>query len=375
MKVLIIGQLDNPHVSGKFYGGVEKSETDLIHALCTRYEVTALLPKDSSEEFPENVDIRFFPLNSRRSFEKRVSKYYETQFEYVKKVASEGFDVIISNSKRSPMVRKLSSISHPNFINVIHILPSSYGMTGLDLFKAFYESHEAGHKILSVSKYAAEEINEFAFKAKWVRENGLSKAIVVSDVSFPIVYCEAPVVVSESIFNGVAIGRSDDIRKLDFAAELFQNIPNSAIFCPQPGSNKEKEYFEKNLSVENVDVFVEKPHHYIMDRLSYSSFLLATSPKETFGISNFEAAQRGIPIVLNTKNFSHSSLEFIEGLPHTFIIDTFRKRRKEILQLMNEKIEDIYDLSLTSRQEIADSIYERYNKEKFLERIQRVIDL
>jgi glycosyltransferase involved in cell wall biosynthesis len=97
---------------------------------------------------------------------------------------------------------------------------------------------------------------------------------------------------------GVVISRMVPVKRLDLALRLGLTIITQHVD-------------DWRIDLNGEDVLLNAPHAEAMARLSKAEFLLSTWPAETFGINAFEAAERGVPVILCEDELPHASRSFL----------------------------------------------------------------
>jgi glycosyltransferase involved in cell wall biosynthesis len=375
LNILIIGQTDNPQLELSFKGGAERAERCQISALSKKHDVTFLTPADSDDfsSYPFKV-VKF--SEASRGSSKIGRGYYEKISGSIRKTLdSQKFDLVISNSKRSALIKKTNEIHHPKFIHVLHILPQSYGMTGIDLFVTLMDAKKAGKIVFAVSEYASEKINQFGNSAKYLKDINYSGDLTEKE-AFPVVYTKNHFIAKEPKNGVINISRMASEKKLKMSFELFSKIKNSSITCSMTPNDTdgEEEYSSIIPLVSYKDkLLLDQSYEVVMDNLAISGVNFSSCPKESFGIVNFEAMERGVPTITNYKE-GHASDTFLKGAPFYFPMDTFRKRTSSLIPIFEDLTDKALNLTLKDRQSLADYAYEEFNENKFIEKIERLAE-
>jgi hypothetical protein len=109
---------------------------------------------------------------------------------------------------------------------------------------------------------------------------------------------------------------------------------------------KQRGLFEHNA---NIDFRWNQPYGRIMDSFSQAKACLITWPDETFGLTAFEAAQKGVPSIIFHKGEPNCTREFLARVQEPVMIDY---RNKDFLDQAVEALKSVDD-SLHTRQKYA----------------------
>lgn len=376
MKILIVGQIGNPQYENKYLGGVERAERMQAEALSTSHDVTFLITKDSDKfsDYPFRV-IHHAENSILNNPKPRKSVYDFLAYHIKKEIENNYYDFVIINSVKSSMIKRLSTINHEKIFFILHVFPSNMGMIGFSIFESLMECKNNGHRVFTVSEFAIKEINEYGLKTKYLIENGFSGELV-EKIPFPVCYSRERFTICESKNYGISVGRISPEKMLKFSASLFSeaDFPSKIYTNYNPAY---EEYFSsvKELSIGKNQLIIDKPYEEIMKSISEASFCLSSWPKETFGLVNFEAFERGVPVILNSKKNGHASDTFLKNTDYHFPLLTYKKSRKEIKEQFLSFIEKINLMTLKERKELANFCFENYNIHRFVGDIEKIYNM
>lgn len=114
----------------------------------------------------------------------------------------------------------------------------------------------------------------------------------------PSVKCTYTQAVQEAVLPGCVLARMAQVKRLDLALGLGLTYITSHV-----------DAFRIDLTGE--EVVLNQSHAVAMEVLASSAFLVSTWGAETFGINAFEAAERGVPVILCEDGQPHASRSFL----------------------------------------------------------------
>lgn len=132
---------------------------------------------------------------------------------------------------------------------------------------------------------------------------------------------------------------------------------------------KEKDYFEFNLKWQEPQyTFRGLSHSDTLNTMSKGGILVSTWPLESWGITALEALSHGLPVLMITDTTNkHASQQIAASDTH------YRCIRRGISSKELEKIiNEMNEISLTDRQNIAKMTQEKHSLEKFTETMNKV---
>lgn len=285
---------------------------DLIRALMTldvEFHVLAPANTDRSLEFP-------FPIHYSRSNSSVVNGVRKPR-SHVKRYQDVAeldglynYDLIIENNNVTSMavlnhgawLQKTVVINHTNYLPMRTEIATCYLVAAL--------RHYFGTRTYAVSQEVADAFNNFpSHKAPIIlniTEDEWNKVGERFDGTFCIHYIKNPDYVpvpNPRKPRAVVIARNVHYRRLNRNLKLARDYGyHLTVFTD---TDKGLKY---NPSYGNVKI--NYPHHEIMSSLPEFSFAVSTSTKETSGVSNFEYASYGLPVI----HESPCSSEFLEPI-------------------------------------------------------------
>lgn len=99
------------------------------------------------------------------------------------------------------------------------------------------------------------------------------------------------------------------LSRLDKAKSIHRAFNTGTTFVVRTDDLSYQTTIQDQLDQETV--FLDKPHLTCMELLSAASVLISTWTEETSGINAFEAAERGVPVILCENGIPHASRDFL----------------------------------------------------------------
>jgi len=176
----------------------------------------------------------------------------------------------------------------------------------------------------------------------------------------------------QKLHSMVTVGRACDTKN-PFLLSKIANIVdciNYKIFTTFNSSSKtdkNEEYYSANKD-EDKYIGLDIPHTDIMTAVSKSTMYLSTCLCETFGISAFEALNRGVPIIyFKTKAQVHHGHDVFAT--HLNSVCTEKNNKEELIAAF----ERFYYYGENERRLIQEDIYKRFNIDVFRDKLDNFI--
>lgn len=326
IKILIVGQFENPITPGWFAGGTERAEQLQASTLANiGHDVTlATLP---TQYVPHKYSLYF--IDPTKNAPQNCAAIADM---------ARSFDLVISHAKRPGTIKHLAVI--PNVHHVLHVMPSIFGMVGLGIMEGMYLGYQNGHTVYCVSEYhRAETLNYMhtrkAFKGQWFE---------IDSRPFPQLVTERRYTIQPNLHrtNPVAIGRMHPEKQLDLARDA-----GFTIYATQP----DPQFPEARTGLS---------YRVIMSQLARAGVNISTWPSETMGRTPFEAACRGVPSVIHSKKGKHASTEYLPTWAYS-VVDSHRVRRPMIVEMIKGAAVPLQIMEDSKRQQLANHMWDRYN--------------
>ena len=163
------------------------------------------------------------------------------------------------------------------------------------------------------------------------------------------------------------IGRCDPVEKKPFIMKdwLRSYDWQTVVITNTPIYEKELKYLDKNSHWNNI--LLDMNHEDVMKTLSKCGTYFSSMWNETWGITALEALSHGIPLILNTKNGEHASIDLCA--------------KESFYKLVTDGVEThdaIVSFEGIDRKEIQDATWDKHNYEKwktsFINDIDRTIE-
>ena len=164
-------------------------------------------------------------------------------------------------------------------------------------------------------------------------------------------------------YDCCTIGRCDPVEKKPFLLKdwLENTTFRTMLMTNIPTDEKELKYLHKNSHWGEVMFGLD--HKDVMKTLSKSMSYFSTCSMETWGITALEALSHGVPIILNSKNGSHASVDLCAS-------DTHYKLVSEDIQLAMA----IDSFQNADRKEIQDATWDKHGYDKWKRTFENAID-
>lgn len=365
MKILLISDNYVPLVDNKRYGGAESVLMEMATALKTQgHQVSIMAPKDSSLTGFELIPIK---TESKQFYQSQgLTPPRGLNWDVCEKLkeVKDNFDLIINHHKQPFVINWLANNCKKPCISIAHNLVSLGGIAGIQTYEAYKRQREARHLVLTVSGFAYE----------------MGNATVPGSVDDYMTFMIAHERFRVRKDNGrpIQIGAFAPNKATNVGPWVFNQLPQGGdvvgyVFNGQEDYfNSFKEVFEKNSKVVWHNGI---PYSEVMELLSTSKVLIQPNAMESASAVCFEASVRGVPSIIFTKGKGHGAITG-SFLTNAFYVEYNSYNKRLFNRVINEVsalIESI-NFSIDQRQALADHIYDNYNLNKYLTRLNKFID-
>lgn len=363
MNILIIDDHYSTQYKNKYESGVHKVSRSLAQILSAIHNVTFYTYGGGdhiTDESFKHVQSSLLPAYYYEEGEK-PKNYNQISYEEIEQlIEANNFDLIISNAYRNAYIlKKQKDWKVPNFV-IVHGNAIG-GLMDINLAKLYHDVNA-----IAVSQYCYDHWHTRFAKAK-------PEFMPVLAGYFCFQYeKEQPTILPASDYVQI-IGRCDGLKKphIGIEATLLTKNNCKAFLTRQEFYDKGNEYYNKRIAKfgdnERVELNFSRPYNEVMESLRSARFLISTWTDESSGIVALEAAIRGIPVILNTKNDKHASEILLTSYKKVNNTKTRgNKLFKEIADIINHSNDDA--AILQARQAISDDAWKKFKPSAFMTR-------
>ena len=268
-----------------------------------------LSPLGFTHRIMEDIQPRVFFNSSRPNPQTKPKREWCRQH-YTK------YDIFLCHTDSSVFLKELVrlGVGH-RIISFIHA-PFAGTMWGIGFNSGQGRARWGGATIVAVSERCKNHWNKWSSSTKKRLESHdpgyisrpdlLNKDVVFEDFVTEVL-CPQYSTTTDEVLHGstgpLVLSRIAAEKKIHIAFGL-----EATFVC----RSDNKKYLEKIQGKLKTEIFhVDRPYSECMDYLRHSSVLLSTWTDETSGINAFEAAERGVPVILCESGAPHASREFL----------------------------------------------------------------
>lgn len=362
-------------------GGAEFVVKQHIELLSKRYKVDFYTSTDSDTPRMENVNF-IKSANQSKYFYKNCSDFKRAPGSFKKNfdkevkqlVSMNDYDLIMSHTYEYYGPSIMSKISHKNkCIHIEHGCKEARGGMGLFAFyKSCKEMKENGGRLLTVSEYAKNDLNEYCKKKfDW-------KFDLFSDVIYA--YIANIEWFNETIEDYICmIARIDPVKNISLALQFFEANPDiKGKLCTNywKGNKLYDAYFDSMYSkygkLSNLEWVINAPREKVLDIVSKARLFLHTSPNENFSVVIGEALNHGLPVVVCSKKHGKHGWNEIDRFEDEIITVPLTKKKENLENLkIAINLDRKYDLD--KKKLIRNKILTRFSTESFYDKIDSFI--
>ena len=312
------------------------------------------------EEIPEGLTVKEYEKTKRQHIE-------ESMF---KSLLSFKPDVILSNwIFNNKLYQKLMNFDIPIIYNS-HSIPGFWS----DLMSAdtVAEFVERGNTLLCVSNYHASRTIDYynQRRAAW----SFDKTPIPDNFLFSSAVPKYKAIAHDGVVRHVSAASKEKstfaIHKLLDGSDIVSEVYTTLDYVSDYSKNEQ--YVKKNLELynewprmNNFDI----EHSEIMDNISKSvCTFVGLHPVDSFTITSLESLSRGVPIIVKGFKGVHPAQEMVEDHMKQYIY-VYNKKDDVIA-----KVKEWSNMTIETRQKIADSCYRMCSQEAYKIRLNEVVN-
>lgn len=312
------------------------------------------------EEIPEGLTVKEYEKTKRQQIE-------ESMF---KSLLAFKPDVIYSNwAFNNKLYPKLMNFDIPIIYNS-HAVPGFWS----DLMSADTVSEfvQRGHTLLCVSDYHASRTVDYYNKRRtaW----SFDETPVPDNFLFSSAVPRFTAVEHDGVVRHVSAASQEKstfgIHKLLEGSDIISEVYTTLNYVSNDSKNAD--YVEKNLQLYNEYPRINRfdvDHSEIMDNIAKSvCTFVGLMPADSFTITSLESLSRGVPIIVKGFKGSHPAQEMVEDhmKQYVYVYD----KKEDVIA----KVKEWSNMTIGTRQAIADSCYTKCSQEAYKARINEVLD-
>jgi len=248
-------------------------------------------------------------------------------------------DIIISNWPQASFsgAKMLDSEVPMMFINHTH---SQIG----SILSLMNNIMNKNHSCYMVSKWQHDQYKNMAKRMKHSHDISIDGYINSS-----YVIGEKPEL-SDIEYDCGTIGRCDPVEKKPFILKdwLETTTFKTIVITNTPMYERELKYLNKNSHWDGV--MLDMNHKDVVKTISKCQTYFSTMWNETWGITALEALSHGIPIILNSKNGSHASVDLCASDTHYKLVSDDLQLALAIDHFENADRKEIQDMTWSKHQ-------------------------
>ena len=312
------------------------------------------------EEVPDGLTVKEYEKTKRQHIE-------ETMF---RSLLAFKPDVILSNwIFNNKLYQKLMNFDIPIVYNS-HSIPGFWS----DLMSAnmVAEFTQRGHTLLCVSDYHASRTVDYynQRRSAWT----FDETPVPDNFLFSSAVPRFRAVEHDGVVRHVSAASQEKstfgIHKLLDGSDIVSEVYTTLNYVSDYSKNEI--YVKKNLELYNEYPRVNKfdvDHSEIMDNIAKSvCTFVGLHPVDSFTITSLESLSRGVPIIVKGFKGRHPAQEMVEDHMKQYIY-VYDKKEDVIA-----KVKEWSNMTIGTRQAIADSCYIKCSQEAYKTRINEVLD-
>lgn len=318
------------------------------------YEINSPVITGGVEKFSQNIYSNFtcdvYQVPS--SFERK-----KEQEKLINYCTNSDADVIISCNEPSifnsnhllDINKKIIHFSHMNFCMISYL-------------ERIIKLQKYGHSVIGVSLHQQNTIRSMAKRCKLDFK-------AYDDIIFPS-YVKDFAKNFYSEYDVATIGRLGKQKDPFLVKRLLEKTDKSSVIFTTDLSlsnvhgHSDEKYILKNEKFLHDNVHYGLQHDKILDILPTIKTYFSTWHNESFGITSLEALSRGLPIILRGDNNGEHASSYIP----------LKKEFYRIIKKDTKQLVDAIDiLSKVNRLEIAETTYEKYNRDVWVSKMKKII--